>query len=272
MPSFEFESFGLNARLLRPPKPMCRVHHHQEVELNFLFRGGVTYLHGGTLRRLEEGRLTLFWGSIPHSLVAVEPGSEMAWITVPLPWVWSWALPGGFLREIMDGKWLVAPAGHADRHPVRAWIAELEAAAGAHCVQVTLELQACMAWLAQHKSAASARPRQIAAGLTHVEKMARFMAERFTEPLTVSGIAAAADLHPNYAMPLFRRACGITLKDYLRQHRLQRAQQLLLTTDLKVLDIALASGFRSSSAFYDAFRRVVGRTPESFRRKVAPLL
>jgi len=38
------------------------------------------------------------------------------------------------------------------------------------------------------------------------------MAERYLKPVTMT---AAARLHPNYAMALFRRRCGITMRDYL---------------------------------------------------------
>lgn len=95
------------------------------------------------------------------------------------------------------------------------------------------------------------------------------MAERFSEPLTIAEIAAAAGLHPNYAMPLFQRHCGITIRDYLLQHRLTRAQQLMLTSDAKVIDVAMASGFGSVSAFYAAFTRTLGEPPEHYRRRLS---
>jgi AraC-like DNA-binding protein len=269
MPDVRFESFGLNARLLAPPKPMGRIHHHHEVELNLMFRGAVTYLHRGSVRRLEPGRLTVFWGSTPHSLIAVEPGSVMAWITVPLAWVWSWSLPERFMRGLMEGSWWIAPAGAGDRYPVRAWVQELAKADAKSRRRLLLELQACFLWLAEQTTAKSpAPPPQTTGGLQHVERMARCMAERFREELTVRDVAAAAALHPNYAMPLFRQHCGVTIRDYLLQHRLTRAQQLLLMTDDKVIDVALASGFGSLSAFYEAFTRVGKETPQKFRRRM----
>lgn len=264
-----FETFGLNARLLTPPKPMGRIHHHHEVELNLLFRGAVTYLHRGAMRRLEPGRLTVFWGSTPHSLVTVEARSEMAWVTVPLAWVWGWALPERFMRGLMEGDWWAAPEGTGERHPVRAWVEELATANEAGRKRLLLEFQACFLWLAEQTVTNSPGPaRPATGGLRHVERMARCMAERFREKLTVEEIASAADLHPNYAMPLFRRLCGVTIRDYLLQHRLTRAQQLLLTTEDKVIDVALASGFGSQSSFYEAFTRVVKETPQEFRQRM----
>lgn len=269
MSDIRYETFGLNARLLTPPKPMGRIHHHQEVELNFLFRGAVTYLHRGGMHRLEPKRLTIFWGATPHSLVMVEPDSEMAWITVPLAWVWSWGLPERFMRGLMEGRWWTAPGGVGERYPVRAWVQELDESDEKSRRRLLLEFQACFLWLAEQTGTRNMMPPlPMTGGLQHVERMARCMAERFREELTVKDIAAAADLHPNYAMPLFSRICGVTIRDYLLQHRLTRAQQLLLVTDDKVIDVALASGFGSLSAFYEAFARTVNEAPQQFRRRM----
>ena len=91
--------------------------------------------------------------------------------------------------------------------------------------------------------------------------MASLIAQRYTEPLTIEMIGDAVDLHPNYAMSLFRKAFGATLIDYLTQHRVSHAQRLLATTDQKILRVALDSGFGSISRFNDAFRRACGCSP-----------
>ena len=262
-----FESFGLNALLLQPPRPMRRIHHHQEVELNFLFRGHVTYLYRGEIRRLEAGRLTVFWGAMPHSLVEASEDGQMAWLTVPLAWILGWGLPEEFMRNLLRGEWAIAPPRCGERFPVREWVKEMADASQPHKRVLLLEFQACLLWLA-HRGRAAARASRGASDLMPIERMARVMAERFHEDLPVRAIASAANLHPNYAMTLFRRACGITLRDYLQQHRLARAQQLLLTSDAKVIDVALESGFGSASAFYATFARILRETPESYRQRM----
>ncbi len=273
MSDVRFESFGLNAQLLSPPEPIGRIHHHHEMEINFLFSGKVTYLHRGAMRQLMPRRLTMFWGSTPHSLVAAEATSVMAWITVPLAWVWSWALPSRFIRGLMEGRWWAAPAGSDGRFPVRAWVEELEEATPGRHERLLLELHACFLWMAEQAATASDRksrtlPRGTVGGLERIEHMARFMAERFQESITVADVSAAADLHPNYAMPLFQRYCGVTIHDYLLQYRLTHAQRLLLTTDEKIIDVALASGFGSLSSFYEAFARMAREPPQTFRRRM----
>lgn len=68
-------------------------------------------------------------------------------------------------------------------------------------------------------------------------------------------------------MALFRRGSGATLHAYLRRQRVTHAQRLLIEGDAKIVDVALACGFQSLSAFYEAFAAEVGETPRAFRRR-----
>lgn len=49
--------------------------------------------------------------------------------------------------------------------------------------------------------------------------------------------------------------------------RVSHAQRLLTTTDMKVVDIALDSGFPSPARFYAAFKRNAGQSPAKYRRR-----
>lgn len=274
MVDVRLESFGLNAKLIEP-KPMGRIHHHNEIELNYLFRGGVTYLHRWVHRKLPVRRVTVFWGAIPHSLTEVEKGSLMAWITLPLPWVRQWQLPEPFIHGLMEGQWWTEERTETEgeRYSVLSWVKELtDDATGPH-EALMLELEACLIRLAAQKNfrqlARNALVRGKAPAIWNkVEAMARFMAEHFPDEIGVTDVAHAADLHPKYAMSLFRRATGATIKEFLLQNRITHAQRLLLTTSNKVIDVALASGFRSLSAFYTCFVRQMHETPNDFRRRI----
>jgi len=74
-------------------------------------------------------------------------------------------------------------------------------------------------------------------------------------------------LHPNYAMGLFKRGVGTTLVDYITKHRVSHAQRLLATTDIKIVEVALSSGFASMSRFNAAFRKECGCPPREYRRQ-----
>jgi AraC-like DNA-binding protein len=98
-----------------------------------------------------------------------------------------------------------------------------------------------------------------------VEKMAQFIGEHALEDISADDVAKAAGLHPNYAMSLFKRAVGLTIKQSITRHRLDMAQSMLIATDLPVATIAFDCGFNSLSSFYTAFTQRFARSPAAFR-------
>ena len=50
------------------------------------------------------------------------------------------------------------------------------------------------------------------------------------------------------------------------EKKTKHAIKLMNTTNLKVIDIALESGFDSISGFYDAFKKITGTTPKNFKK------
>ena len=104
-------------------------------------------------------------------------------------------------------------------------------------------------------------------GLNRAEQIALYIARHYTEPLTAEQISKSVGLHPNYAMALFKKTLGITIVDFLTQHRVSHAQRLLATTDDKVIEIAYSSGFGSLSRFHESFVRWCGCPPKEYRKK-----
>ena len=64
----------------------------------------------------------------------------------------------------------------------------------------------------------------------------------------------------------FKRVMGVSFREYLSCIRLNSAQRLLLTTDMSITEVALASGFGTSSYFIESFKRSRGMTPASYRK------
>lgn len=66
---------------------------------------------------------------------------------------------------------------------------------------------------------------------------------------------------------MFRRTVGVTLGQYVTMCRVAEAQRLLLTTSLRVTEIAEAAGFGSLSSFYEHVSAACGMTPREYRRQ-----
>ena len=57
---------------------------------------------------------------------------------------------------------------------------------------------------------------------------------------------------------------GVTFTEYMRELRVSKSVQLLEAGEGKIIDIALACGFSSVSAFYSAFSKVHGLPPQKY--------
>jgi transcriptional regulator GlxA family with amidase domain len=102
-----------------------------------------------------------------------------------------------------------------------------------------------------------------------VEKMTRYIGENGNGPIDVADVAQASGLHPNYAMQVFKRAIGMTIKQAITRHRLDAAQSMLIASQRSVATIAFECGFGSLSSFYEAFERRFSASPAEFRKAVA---
>ncbi|HTL51134.1 MAG TPA: helix-turn-helix domain-containing protein [Planctomycetota bacterium] len=288
IPDAYFE-FGLASRR-DEPQPFDRFHRHNEVELVLVEAGRVTYLFSHGREACQAGDEVVFWGAMPHQLVAVEPGSVLHWLTVPLAWFLEWQLPKAFADAVLEGAVLrrgrsdqggaVMKSAGRDEALTRflRWHADLQSQNADRRKIVLLEAEACLRRMALEDRAAvadsaageaigePAATRFVGAGPgAKVEAMAQFIARNYTRPLRVAAIAAHVDLHPDYANTLFRQTCGRSLIEYVTEHRISHAQRLLATTDRKILDIALAAGFRTPSRFYAAFEASTGCAPRAYR-------
>jgi len=256
---------------------MSRPDRHNEIELNFLTSGWLTYLLGGRKVKVEAGRLSAFWAAIPHQIINFGKGTEYFVATIPLAWFLQCKLPNNCVQPLLHGQLL------SDTHTARArsdcelftdWENDLRQADAGVSKAVLLEIEArlirfsirCPEWKSKHALLRKQRTAISNEALSKVEQMACLIAQSYTEPITIEMIANGVRLHPNYAMALFHKAFGTTLIDYLTQHRISHAQRLLATSEIKVIDVCYASGFRSLSRFNDAFRKGCGCSPREYRK------
>ena len=260
------------------PTRMDRPDHHNEIELNLLESGWVTYLLGGRKVRIEAGRLSAFWGAIPHQIIDYGDEPDYFCATIPFAWFLQFKLPDRFIQHLLRGEVCIEPDNSRidwDRAMFSQWERDLRKPREQQKAIVMLEMEARLLRLSLNLPPLRSgrdkgrHPASHDAGLNKVEQMACLIAQRYTEPLTITTIASSVGLHPKYAMRLFRKTFGTTLLDYLKHHRVSHAQRLLATTDAKVADIALESGFNSISRFNDTFRRECGLSPRTFRRQHA---
>lgn len=93
-----------------------------------------------------------------------------------------------------------------------------------------------------------------------------YIEDNITEELTIEDIAKQAMVSPFYFQKGFAMLCGFTVGEYIKKRRLTLAGSELVSTDKKIIDIALKYGYDSPDSFTKAFARFHGETPSSVRK------
>jgi AraC family transcriptional regulator len=89
------------------------------------------------------------------------------------------------------------------------------------------------------------------------------------ETISLSSLAALANVHPVYFARVFRRIAGCSPGEYRRRYQLNRALALLRRDRRSLTEIAHESGFYDHPHFTRHFRARFGVTPSVFRAQVA---
>ncbi|HXK16662.1 MAG TPA: helix-turn-helix domain-containing protein [Polyangiaceae bacterium] len=238
------------------------------MELNFIYGGGVRYFVAGRFVELGAGTLSVFWAALPHQIVAVEAKTELMYLRLPLPTLLRFKLAGAFVRKLLGGEMLTdlhSPSWDAEL--TRRWLSDVRGTEPSAFHTCELEVEARLRRLAAKRQQKSAPRSPEHKARRQVEAITAFLAEHCGEDISTADIGRAVSLHPNYAMTLFRRECGMSIWQYLIRLRLAHARLLLLTSDKSVLAIALESGFGSLARFYAAFTRECGQSPGEYRKR-----
>jgi len=265
------KSMGLRAWTGTHAGQMGAFHRHDDIEVNYVHEGSMTYLLGPSRTTIRPRQFTLFWAGLPHLTVKGPVNTRVTWVTLPLSWVLQWQLPDWFLQSLVNGH-MMSGGGEPelDELLLKHWEADLSKDDPAAAEVVAMEIQARVRRMAMQQPAQQKqrRHRTDESKVGKVEQMTGFIAQHYAEPITVADIAAHAKLHPNYAMTLFRQTCGLSLMNYVVRHRISHAQRLLATSDMPILDVAMDAGFGSLSRFYEAFGSACGCTPKAYRKRL----
>ena len=136
-------------------------------------------------------------------------------------------------------------------------------AAGGECARMLALL-----WRETLAHAGEMAPRDTApaAALAQLAPVFREIQARHAEPLRVRDLARLVHLHPAWFSTRFKRATGLSPARYLIRYRLERARELLLSTDRSVGEVAALTGFPDPLYLSRQFRRLTGESPTSYRR------
>lgn len=259
-------------------------HLNEGVEITFVTRGHVGFSTESQEQELHRGWVTVTrpWQRHRVGLPNV-PACTLGWFALDVralhpnqAWVWpSWIpLPESQTRRLTDhlrghdrSVWPATPelSSAIDRleHVIREQHRSRVARLGLGVAEVLLELTELL-----DGDEPDADPYYSSAERT-VQVFLKNLSTRLDQPWTVNSMAEDCGLGRTRFIHYCRQAVNATPLDYLNGLRLDRAAELLTSTDLSIADIAYTCGFASSQYFATVFRHQFGRSPSVARANVA---
>ena len=105
---------------------------------------------------------------------------------------------------------------------------------------------------------------------TLAQKIKNYMIQNFDRPITLADLCSAFNFSKNHIIKVFGAQYHKSPYRFLTEYRLEKARQLLLTTNHSCEQIAAACGFETYSVFFKAFRSYYGVTPSRYNSQEPP--
>lgn len=99
-----------------------------------------------------------------------------------------------------------------------------------------------------------------------IGQIAAYLNANYNEKITLENVAKEFYISPFYLSRIFKEGTGFNLINYVNYIRINKAKELLETTDLTIMTISEQVGFESTTHFDRVFKDIVGRSPLKYRK------
>ena len=96
-------------------------------------------------------------------------------------------------------------------------------------------------------------------------KILSILHTRYTRKITVGEIANECHYSASFIHRYFKKKSGVTVNEYLKKLRMERAAYLLLNTEMKLEDVAASVGFSDTNYFISFFSSYYKKPPKQYK-------
>lgn len=101
---------------------------------------------------------------------------------------------------------------------------------------------------------------------SEIESVIKYIQQNYADSLSVSLLASLVPMSRYHFIRIFKEYAGLSPYEYIILYRINKAKSFLKETGISVAEVAYSVGFRDASNFIRYFKKVVGTTPEYFRK------
>ncbi len=258
-------------------------HHHPEIELAWIREGSGTLFIGDAIVPFMAGDMILIGENLPHLL-----RSDAAYFQTDAPFMSRstvihfrgdvggkdfWALP-----EMSDIKQVLKRAQHGfliqgeSKEKIKHLMADLPDDSTTNTERLVGLLQ-ILTVIAQAKDLAPlstttfSNQLYLEKDVERINNIYAYVAENFSEPISLDAIAAVAHMSPHAFCRYFRSKTLKTFSQFLMEVKIGHACKMLLEDTKSINEISYACGFNSLTNFNRYFKKIKKQTPSGFKNQ-----
>jgi len=96
----------------------------------------------------------------------------------------------------------------------------------------------------------------------------KYIDGHFDSEITMSELSGQVYVDQEYLGKCFKREYGCSANEYRHRLRIEKAARLLSTTDMTLNEVSLAVGYGHYNKFYDQFKKIMGKKPAEYNRRL----
>ncbi|MGO4370043.1 helix-turn-helix domain-containing protein [Paenibacillus sp. MCAF20] len=250
-----------------------RLHWHKALEINYIREGSGYYLINGNRYDFQQGDIVLIHSNDLHrafeaeGLVMTIVMFDPAYLALEHRYDRELLLP---FRELGASLEYVLDRDHPQLPRLQEAIAVMydeNARKEAHYETIVraqlIQFVALAGRYFMRRESGGSQPLR---GMETMREVLHAIEDDYARPWTLRSLSELAHLSPSRFSTLFTQVVGTSPMDYLIQLRLAHAASLVRESDMKMIEVAEACGFRNLSNFNRLFKHYFGLSPSSLRR------
>ena len=104
-----------------------------------------------------------------------------------------------------------------------------------------------------------------------VQKMQDYIESHFMEEITLAQLSKVAMYSPWYSYRIFKEYTGLSIADYIRKFRLSKSALKLRDGKIKIIEVAIEMGFKSTDGYQRAFYKEFHCNPNAYAKNPSPI-
>ena len=250
-------------------------HKHSDFELSYIMDGEGVYRLGDRECRISHGDLFIIGSNQIHCITQVGTKTPITLLNVQFEPRMIWSPRSGRIGEeyleLFNGKCEKLDSSSEYYLSIADKMLKIRDEAyekkTGYKIMIKSYLDEIFAQLMRnYGESLLGKPRTSIDRLMCMDRAVTYINEHLGESMSLEEIARVSGLSRTYFSTVFTELNGLRPWDYITIKRIEKSKQILVESDIPIIDVAFKCGYENISNFNRMFRKIVGKSPSEYRK------